>query len=593
MGTSFTIASPIKVAKYGISSVISCVDDVLIEKMRKFYCKVVGQDYTPLEKNEHDVRARRITAYLNLLDQIVLDQFEKLKLSAFEIGSEITRYFELLADSSPLKNLYRAMLTMTNSVEKQKAQEELRNRIKPGSIDINIMTKLDRTNYDRNGQPLPSEFSDALSALRGYANSILTSAVVFSAGFNGRLYGYVEQFKDFHADEEGFIKKKLIIKVSDYRSAYTQGKFFAKKGLWVSEYRVESGLNCGGHAFTQGGSLMGPNLEEFKEKRHELISDIFQVYTKALIQKGRKAFPEPHEVQFTAQGGIGTAREHNFLLDHYQLDAAGWGTPFLLVPEATTTDPETLEKLCEATSEDLYLSDVSPLDVPFNNLRTSASELTKVERIRANRPGSPCMKGYLASNTEFTPIPVCTASRFYQKKKLDECRAANPDPDVFQKACEKILAKSCLCSDLGGAAIIAFGLQEPGELQASPAVCPGPNLAHFSRVVSLKEMVDHIYGRISILNDTPRSNMFVAELRLNVDYLVSEIKKSLSLLNDQRIKYLKAFKGELLKGIAYYEKLVPHMKEETTAYLEHMRTELQKYRAELEALASRYTEIFR
>ena len=37
MGLAYTIDSPIKVAKYGISSVVSITDDELIEKMRAFY----------------------------------------------------------------------------------------------------------------------------------------------------------------------------------------------------------------------------------------------------------------------------------------------------------------------------------------------------------------------------------------------------------------------------------------------------------------------------------------------------------------------------------------------------------------------------
>ena len=38
MGIGFTIDTPIKVAHLGISSVISLVDDILIEKIRKHYC---------------------------------------------------------------------------------------------------------------------------------------------------------------------------------------------------------------------------------------------------------------------------------------------------------------------------------------------------------------------------------------------------------------------------------------------------------------------------------------------------------------------------------------------------------------------------
>ena len=139
--------------------------------------------------------------------------------------------------------------------------------MKAGSIDVNIMTKLDRPNYAKDKTELPSEYSDALAALRGYAQSKLNSAIVFSAGINRRLYSYIEKFKDFYADATGTIKKRIILKVSDYRSSFVQGCFLAKKGLWVSEYRIESGLNCGGHAFVSDGYLLGPILEEFKKKK--------------------------------------------------------------------------------------------------------------------------------------------------------------------------------------------------------------------------------------------------------------------------------------------------------------------------------------
>ena len=66
MGTGFSIDTPIKVAKYGISSVISIVDDCLIEDMRK-YLTTRGKDYTPISNEDEDHRARRITAHLNLV----------------------------------------------------------------------------------------------------------------------------------------------------------------------------------------------------------------------------------------------------------------------------------------------------------------------------------------------------------------------------------------------------------------------------------------------------------------------------------------------------------------------------------------------
>src|SRR5690606_22531991 len=109
---------------------------------------------------------------------------------------------------------------------------------------------------------------------------------------------------------------------------------------------------------------------------------------------------DPLPVKFTAQGGVGTAEEHNFLLEHYALDSVGWGTPFLLVPQATTVDQGTMEQLSKAREEDLYLSDISPLGVPFNSLRGKTKDLEKLGNIKKNRPGSSCPKKYVALNKE-------------------------------------------------------------------------------------------------------------------------------------------------------------------------------------------------
>ncbi len=38
MGLGYTVDTPVKVAHYGISSVISLVDDIMMEKMREMYC---------------------------------------------------------------------------------------------------------------------------------------------------------------------------------------------------------------------------------------------------------------------------------------------------------------------------------------------------------------------------------------------------------------------------------------------------------------------------------------------------------------------------------------------------------------------------
>ena len=71
MGTGFTIDTPLRVARYGISSVISLVDDGLIEQMRKLHCGRFGEPYQEIPAGEQDSRARRITAYLNFVGRIV------------------------------------------------------------------------------------------------------------------------------------------------------------------------------------------------------------------------------------------------------------------------------------------------------------------------------------------------------------------------------------------------------------------------------------------------------------------------------------------------------------------------------------------
>ena len=218
MGIGFTLDTPIKVARYGISSVISLVDDTLVEQVRQYYCRQYGEEYTAITRDDEDYRARRITAYLNLLDRIIARQFQELKASAFELGTEITRYFDLLPETASLKKLYARMLKTDDPQARLAMQHELRAGLRVGRIDVNIMTKVDRTNFSRvDDSPLPPEYSDALSAFRGYALSTLDSAIVLSAGINRRLYNYIAEFKDFYADASGVIRKKIILKVSDYR----------------------------------------------------------------------------------------------------------------------------------------------------------------------------------------------------------------------------------------------------------------------------------------------------------------------------------------------------------------------------------------
>lgn len=552
MGLGYTIDTPLKVARFGISSVVSIIEDGLVERMRELHCAREGEPYVPVPAADVDHRARRITEYLNLLHRTVTRQLGALRTQPFGPGTEIDRYFTLLP-ASPERTLFDRMQALPPGAERARLEDELRDRIVAGAIDVNIMTKCDRPNFDAAGAPLPDEYADARAALRGFAQSELHGAVVFSAGLNPRLYTYCASFADFFPDAGGRLRKTITLKVSDYRSASVQGRFLAKKGLWVSEFRVESGLNCGGHAFATDGLLLGPILEEFRSRRAELAAELFALWRRALAQKGQAVPDAAPPIRLTVQGGVGTAEEHVFLREHYGVDSVGWGSPFLLVPEATNVDAETLAALVAATPDDYFLSDASPLGVPINNFRRSSSERQRRQRIDARRPGSPCFKKFLAFNTEFTEAPICTASRQYQHLKLRELAARPPaeNGDAAGAANAAITDKECLCEGLGASALLAHGVA-PAHGLSAVAICPGPNLAFFSRVCSLGQMVDHIYGRGSVLNRVVRPHMFVNELRLYVAYLERMLTRAAGIGGACE---LDTFRSNLLAGIAYYKTL--------------------------------------
>ena len=543
MGTSFSVDTPLRVAPLGISSVASIVDDDLLERVRRTWSEKLGRPYTAIPKDlKNDSRARRVRAYMDFLAEVVHDRFE-----AVRNGPELERYLRLLPEESPLKALYRRWQATRDAG----LLAELRRRVRPGRIEANIMTKVDKPNYVGR-EPLPVEFNDAHAALRGFAESRVEGALCLSAGLNPRLYSYMAKFKDFFMDEAGRAKKEIILKVSDFRSALTQGKFLAKKGLWVSEYRLESGLNCGGHAFATPGMLMGPILEEFKRRRAELVETLWDIY-KTALKKLKKPVPEaPPPIRITAQGGVGNAFEQRLLTEEYGLDSVGWGSPFLLVPEVTVVDEATRTRLSEAKEKDLYLSGASPLGVPFHSLKDAPMARKMWEWYESGKPGSPCPKGHLEFDTEFTEKPICTASRNYQYRKLKAIEESGMPADEKRAAIERVLEKQCLCVGLAESAHLTFNLEPQMPEGGAVSVCPGPNLAYFEGTHTLEEMVDHIYGRNPIPTDPARPHVFVKELRLYQDYLKDLEKGRFGSEKERTPAYLAAFRENLAKGARYY-----------------------------------------
>jgi len=579
MGTGFSVDSPVKVAPFGISSVISIVDDDLIEKIRKFHCEKNQLEYQPIKKSSPDFRAERITAYLNMVKELVDRQIQDMKSSPLDPKGKNGRFFQMLPPGE-LKELYSRWKGMDPGAEKDQLESQLKEHIRPGSIDVNIMTKLDG---DRSihSEEKPSYYTDAVAALRGYALSDVASSVIFSAGMNPRLYSSIVEYSDFFVQEDKAPKKKIILKVSDYRSALIQGQMLARKGIWVSEFRIESGLNCGGHAFATKGSLMGPILQEFHDNRNKLQQALFE----ALQKSGQaESLSEPLPMNITVQGGIGTSMESDFLLDYYQLDSVGWGTPFMLVPEATNLDQEHLDKLIKADEKQVFLSQASPLGVLFWNIKDSASEIMRRLRIRKGKPGASCKRGFLALNQELTEKPVCTASSLYQKLKIKELEEQNLEPSLFQKLKERVLAKSCLCLDLGSSATKMVGIDPKGHT----ALTPGPNIVNFSKISSLKDMVSHIYGKINLVSNPDRPHVFIRELELYYDYIKKEIENRKLGINSLKQKYFGDFQKNLLSGVEYYSELSSHLladkQKQFMKSLEKLKAGIQGLSAQIESI---------
>lgn len=581
LGLAFSVDTPLKVAQYGISSVMSIVDDELVERLRAYYSKQHNLPYKEIEKYSPDARANRISAYLNMVKDLVDKQIRHIKRANWLKDEHAIQYFRLLPEGG-LKQLFNTWLTLNPSQEKESLTEIIKEQITAGDIDVNIMSKVDKINHAKNGEMLPEQFSDASAALRGFANSNLRSSVVLSAGMNPRLYSYLAEFPAFMPNSAGTFDKKITLKVSDYRSALIQAKFLAKKGIWISEYRIESGLNCGGHAFATEGFLLGPILEEFKTNKLNMIQEVLPLYQQALAEKGI-IFNDTPLLKITVQGGVGTNREHQFLMNHYGVDQVGWGSPFLLVPEATTVDEETLQNLASADASDFYISEASPLGVPFNNFRKSTAEINRLQRIEQGKPGFPCTKKYLVSSNVCGEELICTASRQYQNLKIKELKAQDLPQPEYQQAFDKIVEKQCLCEGLAAPAYLKYDILKPRERKAV-AICPGPNTAYFKKVYSLKEMVDHIYGRINVLKNVERPSLFVNELELYVKHLATYFNNNVADLDNKKKKYINKFNAQLLEGIAYYRGLQEQVQQAFGESKANFLEQLNRYELQLKPL---------
>jgi hypothetical protein len=552
MGIGFTIDTPIRLAPLGIESAISLVNDDVIEAARKHHSQRRLIAFTPIPRSEPGWRAKRITAYLNLVKRLVDADSERLRASSFDEHDGIRRYFELLPDDSEAKKKFLEAEALPAGPERERAQSELRPLVRRGRIAVNIMTKLDG-GADAKGQPLPDHDSEAHAALRGFAESDLSGLLILSAGANPGLFAYLAEFPGFFPDENGHLEKEIVLKVSDFRSAHVQGRMLARRGLWVSEYRLESGLNCGGHAFPTEGQLMGPILQTFKERRQELEEQLYPAYKKGLEARGNSVPSAVPKVRITAQGGVGTASEHRFLKERFGLDSVGWGSPFLMVPEAVILDERTKKSLIEAKTDEVKLTWSSPLGVRFWWLTTCASEEARKDRIEKGYPGSVCTARHVALNTEYGDVPLCKGSRAYQKRKMAELDPKHPD---YALQVERLQAPACICVDLCGSFLECTS---PDDEKPPPAICPGPNIVNFQRSYTLGEMVSHIYGRVDVLTRPGRPHVFLREFELYLEVFDEDLAVLGTAVESRpRAQLEKTLEG-LGEALTFYRALLPEL----------------------------------
>jgi hypothetical protein len=333
----------------------------------------------------------------------------------------------MLPLSSRLRVEYDGIFAKTG-LARIAAEAALTEKMEPGEIQANIMVGL---NHDE----------AAFDAVRGFAASKVKGSLVLSAGVNLAVFEEIVKCKDFYRTCDKAPSKKIILKVSDFRSALIQGRYLAKKGLEVYEYRIESGVNCGGHAFFESKKLLLDVVREFVAKKNELFETTRGMIAKfaAANASSNAANACSHEIvppkapaRITAQGGLCSPEDIEKIMS-FGIDGVGVGTPFLLVPQATSVDKETRRLLASATPDDVYISHASPLGFPFVNLRTSTAaelcrkkvqEYFKPQSEKSNdpelKPGFPCRQHYLCRQMPEFDHPVCMASREYVMHRLAE-----------------------------------------------------------------------------------------------------------------------------------------------------------------------------
>lgn len=137
MGICYTADTPLRVAHYGITSVISLVDDGLLEDYRLAYAKRLGIDVGEKESS----REKRIKMYLDFLTDETERKFNWICGLHFDGKSAKDIYFKMLPANSPLKKEYEAVCSKTG-LARLGDEVALTKKMQCGEIQANIMVNL-------------------------------------------------------------------------------------------------------------------------------------------------------------------------------------------------------------------------------------------------------------------------------------------------------------------------------------------------------------------------------------------------------------------------------------------------------------------
>ena len=110
-----------------------------------------------------------------------------------------------------------------------------------------------------------------------------------------------------------------------------------------------------------------------------------------------------------------------------------------------------------------------------------------------------------------------------------------------------------LCMGLAATAVINYAVDTRESKGVS--ICPGPNMAYFSKELSLSQMTHHIYNGVQEVVRSDRPNMFVNELGMYLKYLADKIDGHKNNWDKASAKKLNAFVNNMNEGIDYYRQM--------------------------------------